>query len=77
MSCDIDVKTAEKNNVLMIPIRATKTEGSQKFVDILKADNILERKKVEIGLEGDGGMVEVKSGLQVGEKVVTFIKEAK
>lgn len=76
MSANIDVKTAEKNDALMIPLRAVKTEGKQKFVDILvdAEKGVTERKNITTGLEGDEGMVEVVSGLNGGEKVVTFVK---
>lgn len=74
MSVNIDIRTAEKNDVIMIPIRAIKIEGNKKFVDVLKADGITTEKVfIETGLEGDDGMVEAKSGLKGGEKVVTFV----
>lgn len=83
MSANIDVHTAEAGNVLMIPLRAVQTEGlpadkagTQKFVQVLTdvKNNIIQRKSITTGLEGDEGMVEVKSGLNAGEKVVTFTK---
>lgn len=73
MSLNIDILTAEKNDVVMIPSRAIKIENNKKFVDVLKVDGIATEKVfIETGLEGDEGMVEVKSGLKGGEKVVTF-----
>lgn len=74
MSANIDVRTNEKDDVLMIPTRAIKEDGKKKYVEILNADGITtEKKNIETGLEGDDGMVEVKSGLRSGEKVVTFV----
>ena len=73
MSANIDIKTAEKDDVLMIPLRAVKTEGSQKTVDVLQADNTVKTVKVETGLQGDDGMVEVTKGLNARDKVVTFV----
>ena len=74
MSANVDVRTAEKENVLMAPQRAIKTEGNKKFVDVLQEiDNTTKKLFVETGLEGDEGMVEITSGLKGGEKVVTFI----
>lgn len=74
MSANVDVATAEKENVIMIPVRAVKTDdqANRKYVDILQADNTTKRSYVETGLQGDDGMVEIKSGLSGGEKVVTF-----
>lgn len=77
MSADIDVRTAEKNNVISIPLRAVKTEGDREYVEILKVQDekeITEKVYVKTGLKGDEGMVEIVSGLSGGEKVVTFIK---
>lgn len=73
MSANIDIKTNEKNDVLSVPQRAIKLEGNKKYVDVLQADNTTKKVYVETGLEGDEGMVEIKSGLKGGEKVVTFV----
>lgn len=73
MSANIDVHTAEVDNVLIIPQRAVTTEGNNKFVEILNPDGKTTAKvQIQTGLAGDEGMVEVKSGLNVGQKVVTF-----
>jgi len=76
MSADIDIRSAEKENALVVPQRAIKIEGTEKFVEVLKdaKNNITERKKIITGLEGDEGSVEVKSGLEEGDEVVTFAK---
>ncbi len=74
MSANIDVKTNEAADVLMIPTRAIKMTNGEKSVDVLGANNLTQEVKITTGLEGDGGMVEVKSGLKEGDKVVTFTK---
>jgi len=75
MSANADIHIAEKDDVLMIPLRAVEIENGQKFVQTLNPDGLTVTKvKIETGLEGDEGMVEVKSGLQEGQKVVTFTK---
>ncbi len=76
MSCDTDIKTAEKKDVVMIPLRAVKTENGQKYVEILKDEknSIVEKISITTGLSGDDGMVEVKTGLNGGEKVITLAK---
>lgn len=74
MSANIDIHTAEKDNVLMIPQRAVKTDsGNKKTVDILQADNTVKTVSVKTGLAGDDGVVEIVDGLKEGEKVVTFV----
>lgn len=74
MSCDVDIKTAEKKNTIAIPLRAVKTEGDKKYVEVLKDEknNITEKVFVTTGLEGDDGIVEITSGLSGGEKVITL-----
>lgn len=74
MSADLDIKTAEKNNVFFIPERAIKDDNGRKYVEILKDEktNALDRAYVITGLRGDEGMIEITSGLKGGEKVVTF-----
>lgn len=73
MSANIDIMTAERDNVISVPLRAVKMEGDRKYVEILKEEDVVEKVFVETGLEGDEGMVEIKSGLEGGEKVVTFV----
>ncbi len=77
MSANIDVLTAEKNNALMIPQLAVKTDNNGKqYVDVLVGNTVktqkTERKYIQTGLQGDNGMVDVTSGLNAGDKVVTF-----
>lgn len=74
MSLNIDIATAEKDDVVSVPNRAIKTEDNgKKYVEVLQvADNTTKKVSIETGLEGDEGMVEIKSGLKGGEKVVTF-----
>lgn len=75
MSANVDIATAEKDNVIVIPQRAVKTEDgtSKKYVDVLQADGLTTKKVyVQTGLQGNEGMIEITSGLSGGEKVVTF-----
>lgn len=75
MSVNIDIATAQRDDAIMVPSRAIKTEGNRKYVEILKEENRKEKIFVETGLEGDDGMVEITSGLGGGEKVITFVQE--
>lgn len=74
MSCDADINTFEKAGVIIIPSRAVKKNGGS-YVEILKEGNIVERKNIEVGTDGDDGLVEVISGLKEGDNVVTFVKK--
>ena len=76
MSADVDILTAKKVNVLVVPQRAVSESNGTKTVKVLKGSQVEER-PVQIGLRGDEGLIEVVSGLVEGEEVVTFIKESK
>ncbi len=75
MSSDIDIRTDERRDVLIVPERSVKSENGKKFVEILNKENQVEKKFIEIGLSGDDGLVEIKSGLGEGEAVISFTKE--
>jgi RND family efflux transporter MFP subunit len=75
MSCDVDVLTDEKDEVLMVSRRAVKSEDDKQYIEILKMDGKIittEKVYVETGLAGDGGMIEVKSGLTEGQEIIVF-----
>lgn len=69
MTADIVVKTAEKDNVLVISSSALQTKNGKDIVEVLKGESVEER-EVVIGLEGKDNVVEIVSGLQEGEKIV-------
>jgi len=71
MSATIDTVTAKSENVLAVPFRAVTREGGKAFVDLSSDGLASERREVVLGLEGDEGMIEVKSGLSEGDSVVT------
>lgn len=70
MSGDADMRVAEKSSVLFIPRRLIREDSGKKLVAVLSSNGKLEDKVVETGLEGDEGMIEVKSGLSEGENLV-------
>ena len=77
MSADADVGILKKDNVLAVPFQAVENDEGGSYVRILKEDNQIEKKYVELGLEADGGYWEVKSGLSGGEEVIVFSSEKK
>lgn len=70
MSGDADMRVAEKSSVLFIPRRLIREESGKKIVSVLSAVGTLEDKTIETGLEGDEGMVEIKTGLAEGDMLV-------
>jgi multidrug efflux pump subunit AcrA (membrane-fusion protein) len=71
----MSILTAEKVGVLVIPVRAVVESGQERKVRIIKdiEKKTFEETVVTVGLEGDGGLVEVLSGLSEGQEVVTFV----
>jgi len=77
MTANVIITTNKKNNVLIIPFRAIIEKNRfEKFTRVLR-NNLVEERKIVIGLKGDGGLVEVLSGLREGEEVVTYINKKK
>jgi RND family efflux transporter MFP subunit len=75
MTANANITTAKKDDVLIIPSRAViEKNGSGKFARLLVAEKIKEV-SVTIGLRGDDGLVEILSGLNEGDIVVTYIQQ--
>lgn len=75
MTANVDIETAKSEDALMIPFRALSREKGETFVEVSLGENRYERRKVTIGIEGDDGMIEVRSGLQEGDLVVVSRKQ--
>lgn len=77
MTANMTILTKEKNNILTIPKRSVITdENNDRFIRIVTNTKKKKFKEVPVitGMEGDGGLVEVISGLQDGEEYVVLIK---
>ena len=75
MTANIEIITAEKENVLAVPNQAIKKENNQNVVELI-ADtktNKTYTKPVETGLRGNT-MTEIISGLKDGEQVIILKK---
>ncbi len=73
MTANLDITTAKKNNVIMIPFSALKEKDGRKYVQVLENGKVKDV-FVEVGLKGDIN-VEVIKGLVEGQKVITFVEE--
>ncbi|MFA6306840.1 MAG: efflux RND transporter periplasmic adaptor subunit [Patescibacteria group bacterium] len=77
MTANANITTAKKDNVLIVPSRAViEKNGSGKFARVLILEEVKEV-PVTIGLRGDNGLVEILSGLNEGDIVVTYIQQSK
>ncbi|MCX6766378.1 MAG: efflux RND transporter periplasmic adaptor subunit [Candidatus Moranbacteria bacterium] len=70
MSADVDISTAKEEDVISIPERTAKDQNGQKIVQVLTGGKPEDR-VVKLGLSGDNGMVEITSGLNEGDQVIT------
>lgn len=75
MTANVDIESAKSDGVLIISYRALERDGEQYFVNVLGVDGKTEQREVKIGLEGDGGEVEIKNGIREGEKVTIGAKQ--
>ena len=74
MTADIDLVTAERENVISIPQRAVIFKDNMKIVRILKNDVLIEV-EVETGITGERGQIEILSGVEEEDIVITAIKK--
>lgn len=75
MTANIDIGTAKKEDVLVVPARAVTGKNGIKTVRVLTVvDNkeVVTEREVTTGLRGSDGNIEITSGLGEGERVVTF-----
>ncbi len=74
MTADMDIITAEKQDVLVIPGRTIFEKDNKNFVKILKIQGkkeIIEEREIKPGLKGSEGKMEIISGLEEGDKIIT------
>ena len=69
MTADLVIKTASKENVLLLPTDAIQKKDGKTLVQVSKNGKTEER-EIQIGLQGSQGETEVISGLTQGEKVI-------
>jgi RND family efflux transporter MFP subunit len=73
MTANLDILTNQKDDVLVLPNRVIITKEDGKYVlvmDITGKGEVLE-KKIVTGLRGSNGTVEIISGINEGDKVLT------
>lgn len=75
LTANMQILTAEKPNALAIPQRAILDRDGKKYVRVITdaASKKYEEREITVGLQADGGLQEVTSGLSEGQEIVTFI----
>lgn len=69
MTANIDILTAEKKDVVVIPLRAIITKNGDKIVKVLK-ENVVNERKIKTGLRDSDANVEIIEGINEGDKVI-------
>jgi HlyD family secretion protein len=76
MTANMTILVAKKAGVLAVPSSAIINQNSNQYVRIV--DDIKKgtyhQVQVQTGLQADGGLIEITSGLSEGQTVVTYIK---
>lgn len=75
MTANIDIMTAERENILFVPWRAIRQKNGSYFVMAQKNSNETEERQVQIGLKGSDGNIEIITGLKEGEKITGYYEE--
>ena len=77
MTANMTILVAQKSGVLCVPSSAVINQNSSQYVRVV--DDIKKgtyhQVQVQAGLSADGGLVEIISGLNEGQTVVTYIKQ--
>jgi RND family efflux transporter MFP subunit len=71
MTGNVHIILAEDNGVIAVPSRLVLNDGNRYFV-LVKTSAVIEQKQVEIGLVGDNGMTEIKSGINENDSLANF-----
>lgn len=77
MTANMTVGVGSKDNVLAVPSRAVVGHDGKKFVRVITDSKKKTYKEVEVttGMEADGGLVEIITGLEAGQEIVSFINK--
>ncbi|MBU0766311.1 efflux RND transporter periplasmic adaptor subunit [Patescibacteria group bacterium] len=75
MTGDSEIFTNKREDIVIIPGRAVLTSDEGKIVRIYTKDGEIEERIVETGMSGEGGDIEVVSGIEEDETIVILIKE--
>lgn len=75
MTANIDIVTARKDTVLLVPFRALTKENGKTFAQLKQVDGTQKKIEVTTGIEGDDGLTEILSGLKEGDVVALIARQ--
>lgn len=70
MFADVSIGQPESVDAILVPREAVIDTGERKVAIVSLGEGRFESRTVETGRKADGGMIEIRSGLEPGEKVV-------
>lgn len=73
LTADAIVHAQKRDSVLSVPRRALTQKDGGYFVHIKQADQTEQEVRVEIGLTGSDGLVEITQGVQEGQEVIVSV----
>lgn len=71
MYAQVEIKSPLHPQVVVVPLEAVMDTGERQHVFVALGEGRFEPREVKLGAQGDGGLVQVLSGLKGGEEVVT------
>lgn len=74
MSGDVEIITVSHPDVLVIPRITVQEKNGKKYVEVLEGKEV-KRKEITSGIKGQGGVIEITSGLSESEKVLLPVKK--
>ena len=76
MTANMTILVAKKDNALAVPSTAIINKDNNQYVRVVDNPKTKSYHQVQVqtGLQADGGMVEITSGLNEGQEIVTYVK---
>ena len=76
MTANMTILVAKKDNVLAIPSTAVINKNNKQYVKVIddSKKKTYHEVQVQTGLQADGGLIEVVSGLEDRQEIITYIK---
>ncbi len=76
MTANMSVLVAKKDNVLAVPSSAVINKNNGQYVRVI--DDLKKKTyhevQVQTGMQADGGLIEIISGIQDGQEIITYLK---
>jgi len=76
MTANMTILVAKKDNALAVPSTAVINNNNNQYVRVIDNDKnkTYHQVQVQTGLQADGGMVEITSGLKDGQEIIVYMK---